>query len=319
MERDYSLAKSKGLVSSMAKLIQFPLVLAWAVTAHKFQGQTVKKPQKVAVDVRSVFEAAQAYVMFSRVQELDQLYILEELPEDKIYASIPAQDEIKRLVEVSINRNPSVWDCGDESRMRIGFLNCRSMKNKFKHLKADKSLLKSDVIVLTETWLEPKQMEKDYELENFSKSLSSKGRGKGIAVYFNHQFLHVKNIDADGFTISKLSSKNADVIGIYKSRDGDSRDLMTQLDNLITENKTTIIGGDFNVCVLRCPNNLITERLQEKKFQQVVKQATHIEGGLLDHVYIKQIEDREYSLEIELSPKYYSDHDCIGVMLTPNN
>ena len=303
----------------MAKLIQFPLVLAWAVTAHKFQGQTVKKPQKVAVDVRSVFEAAQAYVMFSRVQELDQLYILEELPEDKIYASIPAQDEIKRLVEVSINRNPSVWDCGDESRMRIGFLNCRSMKNKFKHIKADKSLLKSDVIVLTETWLEPKQMEKDYELENFSKSLSSKGRGKGIAVYFNHQFLHVKNIDADGFTISKLSSKNVDVIGIYKSRDGDSRDLMTQLDNLITENKTTIIGGDFNVCVLRCPNNLITERLQEKKFQQVVKQATHIEGGLLDHVYIKQIEDREYSLEIELSPKYYSDHDCIGVMLTPNN
>ena len=70
-EEEYSLAKNQGLISSTARLIQFPIVLAWAVTTHKFQGQTVKAPQKVAIDLRSVFEAAQAYVMLSRVQELD--------------------------------------------------------------------------------------------------------------------------------------------------------------------------------------------------------------------------------------------------------
>ena len=70
-EQDYSLTKTKGLVSSTAKLIQIPLVLAWAVTVHKFQGQTVRYPQKVVIDLKSVFEAAQAYVMASRVQELD--------------------------------------------------------------------------------------------------------------------------------------------------------------------------------------------------------------------------------------------------------
>ena len=73
VEREYSLARNQGLVSSTAKLIQFPLVLSWAVTVHKFQGQTVRAPQKVVIDLRSVFEAAQAYVMASRVQELDQL------------------------------------------------------------------------------------------------------------------------------------------------------------------------------------------------------------------------------------------------------
>ena len=70
-EQEYSLARNQGLISSTAKLIQFPIVLAWAVTVHKFQGQTVKSPQKVVIDLRSVFEPAQAYVMASRVQELD--------------------------------------------------------------------------------------------------------------------------------------------------------------------------------------------------------------------------------------------------------
>ena len=171
-EFDYSLSKNKGLISTTAKLIQFPLVLAWAVTVHKFQGQTVKKPQKVVVDLRSVFEAAQAYVMFSRVQELDQLYILEELPEDKIYASIPAQLEIERLIDVSLNKNPSIWDTTDKGHIKLSFLNCRSMKNKFEHIKADVILMRSDIIVLTETWLDPEQHKEEYDFQNYSISLN---------------------------------------------------------------------------------------------------------------------------------------------------
>ena len=58
METEYSLASHQGLISTTAKLIQFPLVLAWAVTAHKIQGQSIKSPQKVVVDLKSVFEAA---------------------------------------------------------------------------------------------------------------------------------------------------------------------------------------------------------------------------------------------------------------------
>ena len=113
-EQEYSLSRSQGLISSTAKLIQFPIVLAWAVTVHKFQGQTVKSPQKVAVDLRSIFEAAQAYVMFSRVQELDQLYILEELPVNKIYSNQRAMEEIRRLIGISKNMNPTSWEMKHE-------------------------------------------------------------------------------------------------------------------------------------------------------------------------------------------------------------
>ena len=88
-----------------------------------------------------------------------------------------------------------------------------------------------------------------------------------------------------------------------------------QLTGLITKNRTTIVGGDFNVCALKNPSNLITEELRKLKFEQIVKEATHIDGGLLDHLYIKEVEDSTFNWELEVSPKYYSDHDCTGITL----
>ena len=54
--------------------------------------------------------------------------------------------------------------------------------------------------------------------------------------------------------------------------------------------------------------------LKDRGFLQIVKTATHIEGGVLDHVYINTNED-EISWDIEKFPKYYSDHDGIGLTL----
>jgi ATP-dependent DNA helicase PIF1 len=111
MEREYTLSKkASAVVASTAKLIQYPLILAFAVTVHKVQGQTIERPLKCVIDLRSVFEGAQAYVMLSRIKELKQLYILEELPENKIYPIQKALEEIRRLQQVSINNNPTLWD-----------------------------------------------------------------------------------------------------------------------------------------------------------------------------------------------------------------
>ena len=313
-EQDYSLARNKGLISATAKLIQFPIVLAWAVTVHKFQGQTVKHPQKVVIDLRSVFEAAQAYVMASRIQELDQLFILEELPQDKIYASHAALEEIDRLVGVSMNKNPSKWEDKDDSKIRVSFLNCRSMKNKFEHIKADKSLLKSNVIILTETWLEQGQPGNEYQLVNYKVNLNNRGRGKGIASYFDHKFEHSEDTNLEGISLTKITSEKLDVIGIYRSKEGNVMNLITYLEDLINEEKTTIIGGDLNICVLKQPNNYVTKGLKEIGFTQIVTKATHIEGGLIDHVYIKEGPSMKFSWVIEDFPKYYSDHD--GLCLT---
>ena len=156
--------------------------------------------------------------MLSRVQELEQLYILEELRDDKIYAKHRAFAEIDRLIEVSINKNPTNWDNVENGSLsKISFLNCRSMKNKFEHVKNDYSLLKSDIIILTEKWLEEKENRRDeYDLTNHISNLNSIGRGKGIAAYYNDKYKHTKNVNCEGVSITKLESGKLGVIGHKK-------------------------------------------------------------------------------------------------------
>ena len=55
------------------KIIQFPLKLAWASTAHSMQGVTVKKGSKVVVHFHKKFKPGMAYVMLSRLVQLSYL------------------------------------------------------------------------------------------------------------------------------------------------------------------------------------------------------------------------------------------------------
>ena len=91
IEFHYTLSKKPSTGVRNSTVTQFPLRLAFAATAHKVQGQTVTKPNSLVIDLRTVRESAQAYVMLSRVQSLEQL---ESLPADKIYSLITTMDEL---------------------------------------------------------------------------------------------------------------------------------------------------------------------------------------------------------------------------------
>ncbi len=62
----------------MARRFQLPLILAWALSVHKSQGQTL---ERVKVDLRRTFEKGQAYVALSRATNMECLQVLNFRPQ----------------------------------------------------------------------------------------------------------------------------------------------------------------------------------------------------------------------------------------------
>ena len=313
----YSIGRKATKGSNTARVVQFPLKLCFATTAHKFQGQTVVKPLKIVVDLRTVFAAAMAYVMLSRVQCQEQLYILGSLPENKIYADPKALEELERMEKISINNNPCKWECKLPDSIKIFSLNCHSLKKRIGHISVDPIVAFSDIICLSETWLMDNEDGLEMNLSGFELHTVCVGHGKGLATYFRKEkFKHCSDVKFPNIQLTKLSSASVDVISVYKSKDGSLLTLAELIVNMVDPDKTTLICGDFNICLRTNRRNLLREQLEILGFSQQVKEATHLQGGLIDHVYYKKGKV-DGKVDVSLYSPYYTafDHDAILTVL----
>ena len=112
--------------------------------------------------------------------------------------------------------------------------------------------------------------------------------------------------------IQKLTFVKLDVINVYRSQNGNLHELIEKLDKMIDKKRFCIITGDFNLCGLNEKRNVMTSFLERHGFSQLVKDATHIQGRVIDHVYVN---DTACVLEIERFSPYYSDHDGLLISL----
>ena len=311
----FSLSKSKTGSIATAKVEQFPVKLAFAMTAHKIQGQTVKKPQKVIIDVKSVFQPAMAYVMLSRVESLDQLFILDKFDETKIYASDAAIKELEKMNRISINERIANGLRRNIST-NISPLNCGSIRPKLQHLASDYSFRNSDVICLPESWIWKDEDTTGLEMEGFRAHHNAGGRGCGITIYYKeYKFHHSQDITEDRIQLTKLIGDQIELIVVYKAPSGKDSELARHLEGIINPKTSTLICGDFNMCYIEQRRNMSTSYLLSQNFKQLINEATHINGGHIDHIYLKT--SKAISVTTELYSPYFTakDHDALLVSL----
>ena len=266
----YSTSKStKGVKAKVATVHQFPLILSFASTTHKIQGQTIIAPRKAAMDLKSVFGANQSYVMLGRVQQLEQLFLIGSLAEGKIYANKGAKDQLAVLKARSVNKNPSVWEKSYEKSIKISCLNICSLRDKIDDVRADHVLLKSDVIILLESWLNPEVCEDDVSLqiEGYELYLNSVGRGRGIAVYVRREeTADTVNITQPDLQITRINTSAVTVISLYRSQA--DRTLAERLATELSDKEEPfLVIGDFNLCSRSLPNHEVFTLLTSLGFR----------------------------------------------------
>ena len=87
---------------------------------------------------------------------------------------------------------------------------------------------------------------------------------------------------------------------------------MKEIEQMIQWDQTTLICGDFNICYVSDRKNKLLSALEYLGFTQLVQEATHIKGGLIDHVYIRDVRNIA-NADCSLYSPYYCamDHDAI--------
>ncbi|MFY7868619.1 MAG: DEAD/DEAH box helicase [Exiguobacterium sp.] len=79
----------------IATYVQIPLILAWAITAHKSQGLTISF---AAVDTSRSFACGQTYVCLSRATSLDGLYLLHRFEPEHAKTDDEVKDFYRNII-----------------------------------------------------------------------------------------------------------------------------------------------------------------------------------------------------------------------------
>ena len=261
------------------------------------------------------------YVMLSRVQRLDQIYILGRFNPKKISCIKASLEETERLERISINRNPTPWNAALTGSINVASLNCMGLGAHHQDMLADVKLMKADVLQLSETSLTAENNLGALQLPGFQSSHTVVANGKGIATYYKESTIqghHLERFKGADFQVSVLSLPTVDCINVYRSSTASLVETADAILERIRDDKPTLIMGDFNVCTVKQPNNSITRSLLDLDFTQLVSEATHIRGGHIDHIYWRDSVNPAFRPPVfERYSPYYSDHDALLVTLNP--
>jgi hypothetical protein len=303
----YSIGKKAKDHIATAQIIQFPLKLAWALTCHKVQGQTIKKPNKMVSDLATIFQANQAYVVLSRVQSIEQIYFT-RCPAKKIYCSDVCRKKCDQIKQNSLNETSNPWG-KNAAVLKVSSINIRSLNAHVEDLKHNYFIMQSDIICVQETWVEESDDINKYVIEGFQLICSTTGKGKGAGMYLKKTLQAQTEIHTNmSVQLVKMEHECFDLITVYFNCKTDIEEAISYMTKVMNKEKKTFIIGDFNTGTTQKLKFLIL-KMNQIGFQLLLKEASHESGNTLDNLITnaKDIKD----LNLFLYSLYFTDHDSL--------
>ena len=143
------------------------------------------------------------YVMISRIQNLNQLYILENFNEKIKKQFKPFNDALLEVEKLELREKPTNRIQNDN--MKIASLNTLSLRKHITDLKTNQRLNACDAICLQETWLNSEEESAEtYYLQDKTASYVSVGDSRGIANYFSSKFVEGVKIAKPNYQIAAI-------------------------------------------------------------------------------------------------------------------
>ena len=209
-----------------------------------------------------------------------------------------------------------------ESTITISLLNTRSFKTHFRDTLMEKHLLDNDILCLTETQLEIN--DDNYIMESALKRQfkihfnSNINKFKSIAYGYSREITILSNEDFNAisiFTLKKQQFSNTPITLIYRSPKSPLSEFIDCLQCLVGGN-IDIFLGDFNIDAFEGVRAL-KEVFRNYNFK--VSEPTHLDGALVDNVYIKKSFENDKHVTSIVNNGYLSDHDAVKVQIRFNN
>ena len=296
---------------------RFPLMLAWACTAHKVQGLTVNNTVvSFELNKQRRFSYGQIYVALSRVRNLSNLFIKGKATREVLVANPEVSEEYERLrTECAIPLDTPK----QTSKFAITLLNIRSLRKHYIDLSNDRFITQSNIICLIETQLS-NNMSNDSLQMNFQNHdvllHNNVDKFKSLALLKNTFIeccvqLFDRILYGELIAESFHDSKQFSILLLYKSNNANLRQFTKYVSQLVHTLKPDIVLGDFNLNAFSLQLCQLSTNLAQMHYILAVNEPTHISGGLIDHIYLSKCFHEKFNIAVNMLPVYYSDHHAV--------
>ena len=293
---------------AVCRITQFPLRLSWASTAHKLQGCTLRDTDLVSNGDKFMETLPSAhgvaYVMLSRCSKIENMYLSDDFSLDMIKCS-PAS-----LIETLNLDDRCIIEKEKGLRFNIFYINSQNLNNHYLDIQTDRLANQSDIVCLSETWLNPNQSLDWPEKEAI---YASYGNGKGVCLYYtpNKHFYEVGIRVEEKYQLISfvLKDKNIQLFLMYLSKGCPLNEIAEDIKSLIKPKFKLCIFGDFNFD--KSEANILIQFLESCKLDQIINDPTQMAGRTLDHVYIDK--NMKNNVEILSTFRHFSDHVSFSI------